>query len=253
MESLPTFRQLIHRSEPNFLPLNTSESAKGTRFSLTLRPWKPIICDLFRGRQANVPAYRSQHPAVRPGSRGDSSYEENLSTQPHQTRTHPRFPGTDGHPQRPEGAPVSPRQGQGSPDSLNKRLIPAAVPRKARPRSTSFPRQARLLKPSDFRLVFSKSNRSADGFFTVLVANSKDTDLARLGLAISKKCAKGAVERNRLKRIVRESFRTHRDMLAPLDLIVMCRPKAVHAKNGELMASLLEHWDHVNQSRQCGS
>ena len=127
------------------------------------------------------------------------------------------------------------------------------MPSKAGPRSTSFPRQARLLKPSDFRLVFSRSRRLADGFFTVLVANIEGNDLARLGLAIPKKCAKRAVERNRLKRIVRESFRNHRDMLATFDLVVMCRPKAVKANNADLTASLLKHWNIVNQDRQCVS
>lgn len=140
----------------------------------------------------------------------------------------------------------------GPPDSLNKRLNSKAAPSKARPSSTSFPRQARLLKPSDFRIVFSGSKRSADGFFTVLVAKTEG-NLARLGLAISKRCAKGAVERNRLKRIVRESFRTHRDMLATIDLVVMCRQKAVKATNADLTASLIKHWKNVIQDRQCAS
>ncbi len=79
----------------------------------------------------------------------------------------------------------------------------------------------------------------------MLVANTEG-DLARLGLAISKKCAKGAVERNRLKRIVRETFRTHRDMLAPFDFVVMCRPRALMANNADLTSSLLRHWNIVN-------
>ncbi|MGB7550654.1 MAG: ribonuclease P protein component [Chromatiaceae bacterium] len=126
------------------------------------------------------------------------------------------------------------------------------MPSRARPRSTSFPRLARLLTPSDYRLVLSNPKRSADSFFTVLVANTEG-DLARLGLAISKKCAKAAVERNRLKRIVRESFRTHRDILAPFDFVVMCRPRAVKANNAVLTASLLRHWNIVNQDQQCVS
>lgn len=194
-------------------------------------------------------------PGCRPGSRGDSSYEKNFSTQPHQTRAHSRIPGSNGHPQRPQSASIPPFEGPGTTDSLNKPpplTAGNAPPSKVVPGSTGFPRQARLLKPSEFRRVFSGSNRSADGLFTVLIA-STEGNLGRLGLAITKKCAKGAVDRNRLKRIVRESFRTHRDMLATFDLIVMCRPKAVKASNADLLASLHKHWKIVNQNRQCAS
>ena len=48
-----------------------------------------------------------------------------------------------------------------------------------------------------------------------------------MGLAIAKKCARRAVDRNRLKRLVRESFRLERLGLPGLDLVVMCRRDAV--------------------------
>ena len=73
-------------------------------------------------------------------------------------------------------------------------------------RQARFPKRARLLKPAEFSRVFKKAHRSSDRQLTILAAPN-DLDYPRLGLAISKKHAKRAVDRNRIKRIVRESFR----------------------------------------------
>lgn len=71
---------------------------------------------------------------------------------------------------------------------------------------------------------------------------------ARLGLAISKKQARRAVDRNRLKRLVREAFRLNRAQLNGLDLVVMARQAAVEADNRRLTASLVHHFDVLSSS-----
>ena len=77
--------------------------------------------------------------------------------------------------------------------------------------------------------------------FTVLSRENRGKG-ARLGLAISKKNCRLAVQRNRLKRVVRESFRSHKEMLGGLDFVVMCQTAASRARNKELFDSLSEHW-----------
>ena len=64
-------------------------------------------------------------------------------------------------------------------------------------------------------------------------------------MAISKRAVKTAVERNRIKRIVRESFRHHQQQLAGLDIVVMCREDVQKANNRELFESLNRHWHRV--------
>ncbi len=92
-----------------------------------------------------------------------------------------------------------------------------------------------------FSRVFEKARRSRDRYFTVL-CRPAEADQARLGLAISKKHCRKASGRNRLKRIVRESFRHHKEALKGLDIVVMNQPAAAETGNRELFRSLETHW-----------
>jgi ribonuclease P protein component len=111
---------------------------------------------------------------------------------------------------------------------------------------TGLPRTARLLNKVQFQQVFDDPRKSIDPYFTVLARRNAGPQ-ARLGLAIAKKCARRAVDRNRLKRLVRESFRTERQGLPGLDLVVMCRRDAVAADNAQLVVSLAKHWARIRK------
>jgi len=113
----------------------------------------------------------------------------------------------------------------------------------------TFPRRNRLARPSDFSRVFRRSVRSADQFFTVLACPGGEGE-PRLGMAVSRKAAGSAVQRNRLKRLIRESFRLHRAGLPAVDLVVMSRPAAVKADNMQLRQSLGKHWQRIQA--KCG-
>ncbi len=65
---------------------------------------------------------------------------------------------------------------------------------------------------------------------------------ARLGLAISKRVSKRAVERNRIKRLLRESFRRVRLQLPAVDLMVMAREEAAGVDGPLLLAQIDELW-----------
>ncbi len=107
-----------------------------------------------------------------------------------------------------------------------------------------FSRDSRLLTAKDYARVFENPLRSSDNHFTVLARKSNSGD-ARLGLAVSKKNAKLAVERNRIKRLIRESFRTHQDELHGLDIVVMNRRLTAQQDNRTLVLSLSRHWQKV--------
>ena len=106
-----------------------------------------------------------------------------------------------------------------------------------------FRKENRLLDAAAFGRVFDKrgkARRSSDRLFT-------DEGPGRLGLAISKKHCKKASARNRIKRVVRESFRQNLERLDGLDIVVMNRVAAATAENAELFASLEKHWSKCEE------
>ncbi len=113
-----------------------------------------------------------------------------------------------------------------------------------------FKRHARLLKGAEFSRVFDKPRRSKDRFFCVL-ARINQQNRPRLGLAISKKRARRAVARNRIKRIVRESFRQNTSDLISADYVVLATALTEKANNRQLFDSLQQHWQHIKQ--QCAA
>ncbi|MBS3954534.1 MAG: ribonuclease P protein component [Methylomicrobium sp.] len=115
----------------------------------------------------------------------------------------------------------------------------------------SFPPYLRLRKPAEYKKVFANPVKSSDSYFTLL-AISNLTDSPRLGLAIAKKNIKRAVDRNRLKRTVRESFRMQQHKLSNIDIVVLARKSAVDVSPDVLRKSLEKHWLRlVNRCESC--
>ena len=107
-----------------------------------------------------------------------------------------------------------------------------------------FSRKQRLCTQADFRSVFSGSKASRDSYFRIL-ARGNSRDMCRLGMAVSRKTCRKAVERNRLKRIIRESFRQHYQELVSgggIDLVVLPTATAATICNKELVRSLERLW-----------
>ncbi|WP_139557251.1 ribonuclease P protein component [Methylotetracoccus oryzae] len=112
--------------------------------------------------------------------------------------------------------------------------------------SCDFPKSKRLLTKGDYRFVFAEPLRVCDAHLTVL-ARSNGTSAARLGLAISKKSLRRAVDRNRVKRILREAFRERHAVLPGLDVIVMARNGCAEASSAALRTSFNRHWNQLLQ------
>ncbi len=101
----------------------------------------------------------------------------------------------------------------------------------------SFPAQLRLKKPTDYKNVFALPVKSSNQYFTLLAVKNP-LGHPRLGLAIAKKNIKRAVDRNKIKRIARESFRLQQHTLIALDIVVLARREAATACSGVLRNSL---------------
>lgn len=102
-----------------------------------------------------------------------------------------------------------------------------------------FPKERRLLASAEFRRVTRRGRKRLSGLFVLYAAPRQGTEAdgpARLGITASKKVG-GAVIRNRIKRICRETFRR---MKTPpgLDLVLIARSHAAKRTNGELARDL---------------
>lgn len=64
-------------------------------------------------------------------------------------------------------------------------------------------------------------------------------------MAVSARAAGTAVNRNRLRRVIRESFRMHRQEMPAVDVLVTARAAASAAPNRELFASLDNLWQAI--------
>ena len=82
-----------------------------------------------------------------------------------------------------------------------------------------FAKQANIVKTDDFSSVFNLRNRIANKHL-VMRYRVNDNNIARLGLIVSKKTAKLAVQRNYMRRIMRELFRLNQHNLPAMDLVI---------------------------------
>lgn len=106
-----------------------------------------------------------------------------------------------------------------------------------------FTRDSRLTESSQYKRVFSDNFRVSDQYWTILVSIKPPSDEgARLGLAIAKKSIAKSVGRNRLKRLLRESFRHNMSELGSVDIVVMARRECSVTENQILHASLRRLW-----------
>ncbi len=127
----------------------------------------------------------------------ESNYaEENISTKQPPPREKARLSGKDGDQERPSRAETPPRertQEINSPPLLGFGL----------------PKEARLLKRADFLRVYEHGKRFEGRFMTVFILPAKQEN-HRVGITATKKAIGKAHDRNRAKRLLRESFRLSR-------------------------------------------
>jgi ribonuclease P protein component len=112
--------------------------------------------------------------------------------------------------------------------------------------SYKFERDSRLLTPGHFQQVFSKPVRFGSSHITILITPNKDKR-SRLGLAIAKKRVKLAVQRNRIKRQIRESFRLNQHNLPHIDMVVMVKSGTDKLDNSEINRQLEKIWRKMIQ------
>jgi ribonuclease P protein component len=92
-----------------------------------------------------------------------------------------------------------------------------------KPRSSD---RGRLSRSAEFERVYRQGRSTANRHLVVYAFPNATTGQPRLGLSVSRKVG-GAVERNRVKRVLREAFaRAETTLRAGQDIVVVARPSA---------------------------
>ncbi len=105
----------------------------------------------------------------------------------------------------------------------------------------TFSKQSRLLKPKQFQQVFAEPKKTSTHSFLAFF-RINHLEHSRLGLAVSKKHAKLAVDRNRIKRLIRESYRLNQQNIPNVDIIVLAKKGIIQQPNKALEKQLYGLW-----------
>lgn len=104
-----------------------------------------------------------------------------------------------------------------------------------------FGKNRRLLKSFEFKEVFDNNSVRVAHPNLLILAEPNGTETSRLGLVIGKKNVPTAVARNRVKRVVRETFR-----LTPLpvavDLVFLARKDLGKLSSPEMTTLIRQTW-----------
>jgi ribonuclease P protein component len=111
--------------------------------------------------------------------------------------------------------------------------------------SLRLPPERRMRRPAEFKHVYAVGKRLGDEFFTVN-AQANGLGSARLGMSIAARILRRAVDRNRLRRLIRESFRAHQLRLPALDIVIGVRAGVKAVDNARLRSALEKLWQKIS-------
>ncbi len=112
---------------------------------------------------------------------------------------------------------------------------------------SGFDKSRRLLNAGDFKNVFDGASFKLGNDSFLLLARPSSLGHARLGLVVAKKNIRRAVDRNRIKRVVRETFRQYQDHLDTLDIVFLARRGLHILPNSDQTRLVREGWRRLEK------
>jgi len=109
----------------------------------------------------------------------------------------------------------------------------------------AFPKTARVLRSAEFRKIYENGVRLSGPLFAAFVlARPEQGSGARLGLTVPRAIG-GAVERNRIKRRLRDYFRQHRAEMGDFDIVLNPRRPMLTPSTADVQRAFVKLMDRV--------
>ena len=115
-------------------------------------------------------------------------------------------------------------------------------------RAEGFSRRHRFSVQGSFGAVLKNSRKIRSPHAVLHVAKGM-SGASRLGVALTRRLLPSSVDRNRMKRAVRETFRRHAVKAAGLELVVMFRSKFVPADERAVVDEVKALFDRATEGR----
>jgi ribonuclease P protein component len=140
--------------------------------------------------------------------------------------------------------PEGPKAGQGSaPDQV---LVLAGGDREGTSNRFCLSRDRRLQSSTEFSRVLNQRINGRSKYFRYSLAPNT-LAIPRMGLTVSRKVSGRAVERNRIRRQLKEYFRHHQELTRGYDLVVLCIPGNGKLSNKVIRDDLEKLWEKLEK------
>lgn len=103
------------------------------------------------------------------------------------------------------------------------------------------------MSPPAYQGVFDKPDLRISSQYCLFLARFNEFDHPRLGLVIAKKNIRHAVQRNRVKRHLRETFRLKQHQLPAMDVVVLTRKGLDSLENKEMHREFDKLWHRLGK------
>jgi len=113
--------------------------------------------------------------------------------------------------------------------------------------SLAFSKSSRLLNAADFKAVFDDVKFKVSIKEILCLSRQNSLNHPRLGLVMAKKNIRQSVQRNRVKRIMRDSFRLHQHKLPSVDIIILARAGLGELSNEQIHHEMNKMWSRLIQ------
>lgn len=110
-----------------------------------------------------------------------------------------------------------------------------------------FSKRFRLRSSSEFQRVYKLGYQESLKYYSFFIYDN-ELGYPRVGIVVSSQVGK-AVERNRIKRVIRELFRKNKGEFDAFDLIVQAHPVSEQANNPKLRERFWEEYSQAQRFR----